>query len=79
MLQAVGQVGVGDERPAEADQVGPAPGQGFLGARLGVHAGVDQAATVDDAQRFLERRRHGRGVFPVGLGDVDVGHADLVQ
>lgn len=34
VLQAVGQVRVGDERPAEADQVGPAPGQGFLGARL---------------------------------------------
>ncbi|MCY1506190.1 hypothetical protein D9M68_404290 [compost metagenome] len=79
MLQPVRQIRVGDEGPAEADQVGPAVGQRLFRALLGVGAGIDQRAAIDDAQRLLERRRHHRRVFPVGLGDVDVGHADLVQ
>ena len=70
VLRAVGQVGVGDERPAEADQVGqPWPGlprraRCTCRSRSGCHG--RRCATL------RERRWHGRGVFPVGLGDVDV-------
>ncbi len=40
--QALRQIRVGDERPAEANQVSPAFGQCLLGTLGGVLAGVDQ-------------------------------------
>ncbi|KAG1466758.1 hypothetical protein G6F57_013206 [Rhizopus arrhizus] len=79
VAQPFRQIGVGDERSAKRDQIGPAGLQRIAGAQGGVLAGVDQHAGVSAAQRLFESRRHVRRIVPVGLGDVDVAHADLAQ
>ncbi|MCY1425299.1 hypothetical protein D9M71_410840 [compost metagenome] len=78
-LKALGQVRVGHERPAKANQVRPALLQRQPCAFAGVLAGIHHHPGEHRPQLLLEVHRHVRCVIPVGFGNVQVADADFAQ